>query len=46
MALNMDALGKPIGPVTKHYDWKDIVLYALGIGPASMSGLHYEKTSR
>ncbi len=28
----MDALGKPIGPVTKHYDWKDIVLYALGIG--------------
>lgn len=32
MALNMDALGKPIGPVTKHYDWKDIVLYALGIG--------------
>ena len=32
MALNMDVLGKPIGPVTKHYDWKDIVLYALGIG--------------
>ena len=32
MALNMDALGKPIGPVTKHYDWKDVVLYALGIG--------------
>ena len=32
MALNMDALGKPIGPVTKQYDWKDVVLYALGIG--------------
>jgi hypothetical protein len=32
MALNMDALGKPIGPVTKQYNWKDVALYALGIG--------------
>jgi NAD(P)-dependent dehydrogenase (short-subunit alcohol dehydrogenase family)/acyl dehydratase/putative sterol carrier protein len=32
MALNMDAIGKKIGPFTKQYDWKDVVLYALGVG--------------
>ncbi len=32
MALNLAALGKPIGPVTKDYHWKDTVLYALGVG--------------
>ena len=32
MALNMDAIGKKIGPMTKDYDWKDVVLYALGVG--------------
>jgi NAD(P)-dependent dehydrogenase (short-subunit alcohol dehydrogenase family)/acyl dehydratase/putative sterol carrier protein len=32
MALNKEAIGKKIGPLTKSYDWKDIVLYALGIG--------------
>jgi NAD(P)-dependent dehydrogenase (short-subunit alcohol dehydrogenase family)/acyl dehydratase/putative sterol carrier protein len=32
MALNLDAIGKKIGPVTSTYDWKDIVLYALGVG--------------
>lgn len=32
MALNPDALGKPIGPLTKAYDWKDVILYALGVG--------------
>ena len=32
MALNLDALGKPLGPVTKDYNWKDAVLYALGVG--------------
>ncbi len=32
MALNLEALGKPLGPVTKDYDWKDAVLYALGVG--------------
>jgi NAD(P)-dependent dehydrogenase (short-subunit alcohol dehydrogenase family)/acyl dehydratase/putative sterol carrier protein len=40
MALNMDALGKPIGPVTKHYEWKDVVLYALGVG-AGFDDLDY-----
>jgi len=32
MALNLDAIGKKIGPFTKDYTWKDTVLYALGVG--------------
>jgi acyl dehydratase len=32
MALNMDALGKPIGPIQRTYTWKDVILYALGVG--------------
>jgi len=32
MALNMEAIGKNIGPLTRSYEWKDVVLYALGIG--------------
>ena len=32
MALNLDAIGRKIGPVTKDYTWKDLVLYALGVG--------------
>ncbi|WP_319523820.1 SDR family NAD(P)-dependent oxidoreductase [uncultured Desulfosarcina sp.] len=40
MALNMDAIGKPIGPMKKDYTWKDAVLYALGVG-AGFSELDY-----
>jgi len=40
MALNMDAIGKPIGPMRKDYTWKDAVLYALGVG-AGFSELDY-----
>ncbi len=40
MALNMDAIGKPIGPITRDYTWKDAVLYALGVG-AGFSELAY-----
>jgi NAD(P)-dependent dehydrogenase (short-subunit alcohol dehydrogenase family)/acyl dehydratase len=32
MALNMDAIGKKIGPIKKDYTWKDAVLYAIGVG--------------
>jgi NAD(P)-dependent dehydrogenase (short-subunit alcohol dehydrogenase family)/acyl dehydratase/putative sterol carrier protein len=32
MALNREAIGKKIGPITKEYTWKDVVLYALGVG--------------
>jgi len=32
MALNMEAIGEKIGPFTKTYEWKDVVLYALGVG--------------
>ena len=40
MALNLDAIGKKIGPFTKEYTWKDAVLYALGVG-AGFSDLDY-----
>jgi hypothetical protein len=40
MGLNLDAIGKKIGPITKTYTWKDTVLYALGVG-AGFSDLDY-----
>jgi len=40
MALNLDSVGKPLGPVTKTYTWKDVVLYALGVG-AGFDELEY-----
>jgi NAD(P)-dependent dehydrogenase (short-subunit alcohol dehydrogenase family)/acyl dehydratase len=40
MALNLDAIGKKIGPFTKDYTWKNTVLYALGVG-AGFSDLDY-----
>jgi NAD(P)-dependent dehydrogenase (short-subunit alcohol dehydrogenase family)/acyl dehydratase len=40
MALNPDAIGKKIGPLTKEYTWKDAVLYALGVG-AGIDELDY-----
>jgi NAD(P)-dependent dehydrogenase (short-subunit alcohol dehydrogenase family)/acyl dehydratase/putative sterol carrier protein len=40
MALNLDAIGKKIGPFTKDYTWKDTVLYALGVG-AGFADLDY-----
>jgi NAD(P)-dependent dehydrogenase (short-subunit alcohol dehydrogenase family)/acyl dehydratase/putative sterol carrier protein len=40
MALNLEAIGRRIGPVTSDYDWKDLVLYALGVG-AGFDDLEY-----
>ncbi len=40
MALNLDALGQKVGPITKDYTWKNAVLYALGVG-AGFSDLDY-----
>jgi NAD(P)-dependent dehydrogenase (short-subunit alcohol dehydrogenase family)/acyl dehydratase/putative sterol carrier protein len=40
MALNMDAIGKKIGPMKKDYGWKDVVLYAIGVG-AGVDELDY-----
>ena len=40
MALNLKSIGKKIGPFTKDYGWKDVVLYALGVG-AGFDDLDY-----
>ena len=40
MGLNLDILGKEFGPFTREYDWKDVVLYALGVG-AGVNELEY-----
>ncbi len=40
MALNLDAIDKKIGPLRKDYEWKDVVLYALGVG-AGFKELEY-----
>lgn len=40
MALNLDAVGQKLGPLTKTYTWKDVALYALGVG-AGESDLQY-----
>jgi len=40
MALNLDSVGKKIGPLSSDYTWKDAVLYALGVG-AGFSDLEY-----
>ena len=40
MALNLDAIGRPIGPLAKAYNWRDIILYALGVG-AGFDELEY-----
>lgn len=32
MALNLDAIGKGVEPFAFNYDWKKVVLYALGVG--------------
>lgn len=40
MALNMEALGEPIGPINKQYSWKDAAIYALGVG-AGFDDLEY-----
>jgi len=40
MALNLDSIGERIGPLTKEYTWKDVILYALGVG-AGFDELQY-----
>lgn len=45
MPLNLDSIGKKIGPVTRDYTWKDVVLYALGVG-AGFEELDYCYESR
>ncbi len=40
MALDLSAVGRPIGPIVRSYDWKDVILYALSVG-AGFDELHY-----
>ncbi len=40
MALNLNAIGEKIGPIEKAYTWRDVVLYALGVG-AGFDELEY-----
>ena len=40
MALNLDAIGAKLDITPKQYDWKDVVLYALGVG-AGFDDLEY-----
>jgi acyl dehydratase len=32
MALDMSAIGRPIGPIVRDYHWNDVILYALSVG--------------
>jgi len=45
MALNLDAIGKKLGPITAEYDFKDVILYALGVG-AGFNELEYVYENR
>jgi acyl dehydratase len=40
MALDLSAIGRPIGPIVRTYDWKDVILYALSVG-AGFDELNY-----
>ncbi|OQY01242.1 MAG: hypothetical protein B6I26_05140 [Desulfobacteraceae bacterium 4572_130] len=40
MALNLNSIGKKIGPFIRKYNYKDIILYALGVG-AGFAELEY-----
>jgi NAD(P)-dependent dehydrogenase (short-subunit alcohol dehydrogenase family)/acyl dehydratase/putative sterol carrier protein len=40
MALDLGSIGAKIGPITRDYQWKDVVLYALGVG-AGFDDLEY-----
>jgi hypothetical protein len=40
MALNLSSIGEKIGPLVKEYSWKDLAIYALGVG-AGFNELEY-----
>ncbi len=40
MSLNVKARGETIGPLKKRYSWRDVILYALGVG-AGFEELEY-----
>jgi acyl dehydratase len=40
MALDLSAIGRPIGPIVRDYDCRDVILYALSVG-AGVDELNY-----
>src|SRR5262245_24838470 len=32
MAIDLGCIGQRVAPVVKHYDWRDVALYALALG--------------
>ena len=40
MALDLSSVGKTIGPISRDYTWRDVILYALGVG-AGFDELHF-----
>ncbi len=40
LPLRLDAVGRPIGPIRRTYGWKDVALYAVGVG-AGFEELEY-----
>ncbi len=45
MGLNLNAIGQTFGPIQKSYSWKDVALYALGVG-AGFDELDYVYETR
>ena len=43
MTLNLGAIGKKMGPVTREYGWRDLVLYALGVAHYKLGNLGVSK---
>ena len=35
MALDLEAVGRKIGPLVRDYSWRDVILYALAVGAGS-----------
>lgn len=47
MVLNLTAINRDIGPLIRHYSWRDVIICALGVGSGfGEFPFVYKKTSR